>query len=192
VEGTVYKIIEPPFTLRFGEMSKPELREYYRWFLQMIPSRIAELTGAVKRTPGFEDWKSDFSPSSLDALGNWFGTQVETRARTEEELDELAAKLPLGVSNRELTNRTISLCVDIAMYLSQIVLQNNSALKWDQNRRAKKYIDYGQPVLVGFIDKIPINPVRVISTFAYGLNDKTYTGNRLREIYNSIQGIRLG
>ena len=185
MELVPYKTIEPPFTLKFTEMSKPELRHYYRWLLGMIPIRIGELAVAVKGTPGFESWAADFTPSSLDVLGNWFATQVETRPRSHEEMDELAANFAFPVSSRVLTNRTISLAVDIGMYLSQLFLRNNSSLRWDQLFRGKTYIDYGQPVLMGFIDKVPRNPIRVITTLAYGLINKTNTDNGLRAIYDS-------
>jgi hypothetical protein len=184
VEQVPYKTIEPPFTLNFKEMSKLELRDYYRWFLGIIANRLAELAGAVRGTPGFESWAADFTPSSLDALGNWFATEVETRPRTLEEMEELAAKSAFPMSSRVLTNRTISLAVDIGMYLSQVLLRNNSSLKWDQLFRGKTYIDYGQPVLIGFIDKVPRNPVRVITTLAYGLIDKAKPENGLRVIYD--------
>jgi hypothetical protein len=38
-----YQIIQPPFTLKFREMSKAELRDYYRWFHDCIPVRIWQL-----------------------------------------------------------------------------------------------------------------------------------------------------
>jgi hypothetical protein len=184
---TVYKTIQPPFTLKFWEMSKKELREYFRWFQEVIPERIAELASAVKSSPGFEDWKSDYTPASLNALGDWFATKVQTRLRTKDEVEEIAAESSLPRSARELTDDTISMAMDIAMYLSQVLLQNHPALKWDQAFGGKKYIDYGQPVLVGFSDGIPMNPVRVITTVAYGLVRGSYTGKTLREMYDKLQ-----
>ena len=35
-----YQIIQPPFTLKFREMSKEELKEYYKWFMAVMPNRI--------------------------------------------------------------------------------------------------------------------------------------------------------
>jgi hypothetical protein len=99
-------------------MSKKELREYFRWFQEVIPERIAELASAVKSSPGFEDWKSDYTPASLNALGDWFATKVQTRLRTKDEVEEIAAESSLPRSARELTDDTISMAMDIAMYLS--------------------------------------------------------------------------
>ncbi len=60
-----YKIIQPPFTLEFDEMSKKELTDYFQWFLGIMPDRINELSTAVRLTPGFEAWRPDKTPASL-------------------------------------------------------------------------------------------------------------------------------
>ena len=64
-----YKTIQPPFTLKFHEMSKKELKAYFEWFQEIMPERLAELASAMKASPGFGRWEPDFSPNSLDALG---------------------------------------------------------------------------------------------------------------------------
>jgi len=48
-----YGMIQLPFPLRFHEMPKKELEEYRTWFHQVSSARIAELTKAVKGTPGY-------------------------------------------------------------------------------------------------------------------------------------------
>jgi hypothetical protein len=181
-----YNIIQPPFTLKFREMSKKELQNYYHWFREVIPERINELTSAVRTSNSFEDWEPDYNPSSLNLLGKWFATQVQMRSRSQDEIDEITAKFPFPRSDRELTDRTISLAMDISMYLSQTLLRNNPLLDWDQPFGSKKFIDYGQPVLVGFMHGIPVNPVGVVTTLAYGLIRKTKTGMGLREMYDKL------
>ena len=49
-----YKVIQPPFTLKFREMSRKELTDYFQWLLGILPDRINELSNAVRLTPGFE------------------------------------------------------------------------------------------------------------------------------------------
>ena len=166
-------------------MSKKELRAYFKWFQEVMPGRSEELASAVKSSPGYEDWKADFSPNSLNSLGEWFATQIEVRPLTQEEIDEFNAKAPYPIerSNTELTNRTFSLAMDIGMYVSQVFLKNHPLLKWDQP--FKRSVDYGQPVLAPFHNgKVPLNPVRMVVTQAYGLRDGTRKGKYLREIYD--------
>jgi hypothetical protein len=179
-----YHIIQPPFTLKFREMSKTELKDYFRWFLNVIPERVNELANAVSQTPGFGAWQPDYTPASLDVLGEWFAAQVETRERTEGEVQDIENRspFPFDISGSELTNRTFSLAMDTGMYLSQVFLQNHPSLRWNQEFGYKKDIDYGQPVLIEF-GPSPFNPVQMMVTQAYGLASKNKTGKDLRRLY---------
>ena len=114
-----YKIIEPPFTLKFDEMSKQELKDYNTWFLNQIPERIAILEKAIHNTSGFEDWQKDYSPESLDKLGAWFFQQAEKRKRTKEEMKSIYKNMPdrlkdIEIDDWELTNRTFSILQSIS------------------------------------------------------------------------------
>lgn len=180
-----YSTIQPPFTLKFREMSKQELKDYFRWFFAVLPERTRGLAEAVTQTPGFEAWQPDLTAASLNALGEWFATQVEMRQRTQEERQEIASRsrFSIEIPNEELTNRTFSLAMDVGMYLSQVLLKNHPSLRWDQPFGNKRFIDYGQPVLIGF-GVVPFNPVRMLVTLAYGLMSKKETGQGLRNIYD--------
>lgn len=183
--NTKYEIIQPPFTLKFAEMSKKELADYFQWFMRVIPDRINELANAIRQTSGFEAWQPDKTPSSLNALGDWLSTHVETRERTQNELREIKSRSSyrFDVSGKELTNETVSLAMDTGIYVSQVFLHNCPSLRWNQPLGSKKFFDYGQPVLSEFIPA-PFNPVRMMVTLAYGLADKTWNGRRLRELYD--------
>lgn len=180
-----YSIIQPPFTLQFREMPKADLKAYFNWFLSQIPVRLPILELAVKETSGFENWSADFTPASLKALGEWYAAQVETRPRSQEELAEIKQNLSFSVpiSDRELTNKTFSLAIDVAMYLSEVLKRNFPSLRWDLILKDKRYADYGQPVLIGF-GSVPFNPVHIMIVLAYGLVNKTKSGARLLELYN--------
>jgi hypothetical protein len=180
-----YRTIQPPFTLRYREMSKPDLRAYYDWFMQVRPERIAELEAAVREAPSHSAWAADGSRGSLSLLGQWFVGQGETRPRTPEEIKaiRLQSSFPIDIPANELTNRTFSLAIDIGMYLGKVVETNVAGVSWDQPLKDKKFVDYGQPVIVG-LGPVPFNPVRVVITTAYGIADKQYTGEALLEVYD--------
>ena len=186
METIPYSAVRPPFTLKFREMPKKELREYYEWFHDVVPQRIDELASVVRSSAGFESWQPNYTPDSLNALGRWFATQVRTRPLTQEEQEGFAvgSSYPIERPPWELTDRTLSLAMDVGIYLSQVFLRNHPSLRWDQPLGNKKFVDYGQPVLVGFAGDVPLNPVRIVLTFAYGLAKKTDTGSGLRDIYN--------
>lgn len=180
-----YAILQPPFTLKLREMPKKELQRYFRWFMEVLPERVSGLAEAVRETPGFETWQPNCTPASLDTLGQWFAGQVETRRRTEKELQAIRSHLllPVDISGEELTNLTFSLAMDVGMYFSQVFLRNCPVLRWEQPLNDKKFADYGQPVLMGF-SNAPLNPVRIAVVLARSITNKKQTGSRLRELYD--------
>lgn len=183
-----YDPISFSFALNFDEKSKKELKPYYAWFTSIIPERLGVLTNTVKATPGVEDWKPDFTPESLNELGRWFANNVQTRLRTDEEKEEIYRRAPqwfraVSIESKELTDDTVSLAVDVGMYLSQVLLKNNETLFWDQHLARKDDVDYGHAVLRGF-GKLHFNPVRMAIALAYGIVHGRRTGDGLREIYD--------
>ena len=179
-----YTTIKPPFTLNFREMPKKELREYFDWFQGSLLSRLDILQKAVQETSGFADWQADLTPDSLVELGDWFATQVESRTRTPEEMQAIENRQShsIGLPREELTDRTFSLAMDIGMYLSQVFLKNNLALRWEQPLGNKKDVDFGQPVLIGF-GAAPFNPVRMLVTHSYGIAGKSSSVKSLGALY---------
>lgn len=113
----MYLVIQPPFSLRFFEMTKKELEAYRR-----------------KRSP--------------------------------EEMDDIRAKMtfPVEISEQVLSDKTLSLAVDVGMYFAQVVLKNVPGTHWGQPLGSKKFIDYGQPVIMGL--HTPLNPVRIATVTA--------------------------
>jgi hypothetical protein len=73
--------------------------------------------------------------------------------------------------------------MDVGMYVSRVLVTNNSSLKWEQPFGNKGFVDYGQPVLTGS-GGVPFNPVRMLVTLGYGLVSGKETGRGLRELYD--------
>lgn len=180
-----YTIIQPPFELKFREKSKKDLVAYRQWFHAVMPERIAELTKAVRSTAGSRNWEADLTPDSLGPLGEWFRGQVETRKRTDAEMGEIRSRLtfPIDVPGEELTSSSFSLAMDIGMYLGQVILRNLPGARWDQPLKNSKFVDYGQPVIMG-LGTVPLNPIRIAVTLAYAFAAREQAGDRLRELYD--------
>jgi hypothetical protein len=181
-----YAIIQPPFTLKFREMTKSELKDYFSWFMKVVPERIAGLETAVRESPAYSSWSADLSPESLVKLGDWFASEVEVRTRSRNEIDEVKSRLsfPIDVPGEELTNRSFSLAMDVGMYFSQVVLKNLPGTKWDQPLKNERFADYGQPVIMGF-GTVPLNPIRIVVTLAYALASGEQSGARLKALYDT-------
>jgi len=68
------------------------------------------------------------------------------------------------------------------MYLAATLLHGHPQLKWDQPLKDKRFVDFGQMVLLGF-GRVPLNPVRIAVTLCYGIASGQYGGARLKEVY---------
>ncbi len=173
-----------PATMAFTSMKKEDLNSFYAWFMTNLPYCIEELMQLVRSTTGFERWNPDYSVGSLGALGEWFATKVQKRDLTQAEIEQIKSRLtkPTDVGTWDLSDQTKSLAVYVGMYYGQVAIENNPGLKWEQQLGSKNLADFGQPVVTGS-HAISINPVRVASSFAFGLIDGTKKSDQLRKYY---------
>jgi hypothetical protein len=95
---------------------------------------------------------------------------VERRLRTPDEIAAIKGKTPFNfdVAEYELTNRTFSVAMDAGMYFGESLRYHYPHLEWQQPRKSKRDIDYGQMVLSGF-GQIVLNPVHNCVIFCYGV-----------------------
>jgi len=132
------------------------------------------------------DWQADYTPKSLEKLGQWFYEHVETRKRTEKEKETIYGKAPkwfksVKIKDWELTNQTFSLAIDIGMYLNRALEKNVPGLKWELVRKPKSDVDFQQPVLVG-TGNLVFNPTQILVTYAYGVARGSKEPERLKEL----------
>jgi len=180
-----FTTIYTPVTTAFASMTKKELSDFYDDFILNVPYCLDELIQDVWRTPGFESWSADFSPESLEVLGEWFVTKIKKRYLDLDEIEEVRSLTVSQVSSVgwDLADEEKSLAVQVGMYYGEVAIRNSSSLGWEQLKGSKKLADYGQPVITG-PGVIATNPVRVANAFAWGIADGSRTGSRLRETYD--------
>lgn len=180
-----YEVIQLPLPLnRLDAVARPELESFGRWFVDVIPSRISMIEAAVRATEGHESWRAALDPPSLRTLGLWFEGKVAARPKSEEELREAKAQLAFSVDvpEQQLTNETLSMAIDIGMYLGETVVRNADAARWQQSLTSRTMADYGRMVVVGLA--LPMDPVRILTTVAYGIVRRAKPANLLK-LYES-------
>lgn len=173
-----------PATMNFSMLTKKELKEFYEWFMLNLPYCIEELIQLVRTSPGFENWWADETPQSLDALGDWLSRKIQKHDLTTEEVFHVKNfyKGDVEVPSWELNEKSRSLAVYIGMYYGEVIIKNNPGLRWEQKLGRKSFADFGQPVISGG-RAVPINPVRVASSFACGVVSGKSAATGLREAY---------
>ena len=174
-----------PVTTDFVSMSAHDIKAFYEWFMLNKSYCLDELIQAVWQTPGYENWCADFSPESLDVLGEWLFFMINAKHQsTKTELDKSKGLSDVnGLETDGLSNEEKSLAVLVGMYYGEVAVRNNPGLNWVQLKGNKKQADYGQPVIAGPA-ALHTNPVRVSNAFACGIADGSRTGSRLRETYD--------
>ncbi len=168
--------------------NKKKLREYNAFYHAMLPEKVDSLIKRVESTPGYEDWKGDYTPESLKRLGAWLKPRIETCLQTEENI-EIEKKInyhpliKIEVSPTTITDETFWLVVAIGMYFGLVFLkQYPNDLSWTQNLTARHYVDYGQPVIKGF-GRVELNPVSVVHIIMAQLLDNRETEDAFYNIY---------
>jgi len=170
-----YQLFVPPLSMDFQVMKPKQAQEYLDWFICQIPIRIEQLNNL---TADLYKVNLNSTPASLLELDKWFSAQVEMRAKTEAELAEDKASLPswlhADITDEIFTQRTFSICVDIAIYFAEVLRRQNLSLHWDFVRKPKIDADFHQPVLISLSGKMHLNPIRIVTVIAL----KTESGNR--------------
>jgi hypothetical protein len=183
-----YEKIKPPFVVHFGSMDNAHARMYFEWFLEQIPTRIDILCSYIHLENSFADWSPDFQPQSLKNLGKWFCEHVKTRSRTEQEMTRLSSNSPgwfikyFEIPTEDLSFETYSFAIDIGMYFGCTIEKNIPGLVWKPVLSQKKNIHFQQPVIVGK-GKAQLNPVSIVTTYAYGISQGISGQDRLYELY---------
>jgi len=180
-----YKLFDPPFRLDFAEMSPGQAGRYFDWFIEHKSLRIEELRRLVSREKQGQD-PLDYSRASLAALGAWFDTQIRTRPLRPDELARDRADAPAWLHEylptATFTPRTLSICMDAAIYIAEVMRRHHPMLRWDFIRAPKSSADLHQPVLVPFLNS-HLNPFRIMIVIAGKVNGGKSAATELPETF---------
>lgn len=147
-------------------MNEEELKDYYRWFLDILPTRIDILERSIKSTPGFESFNADFSVNSLEKIGQW-----------------AKKKLRKKFFRKSLTTESYSVAVDMGMYFAKTMINNLDGVKWHHSIDVRRNTaDYGQPVLANF-EPASCNPIRLLIVYCYDLVENKKTEKDLEKLF---------
>jgi hypothetical protein len=73
--------------------------------------------------------------------------------------------------------------MDVGVYFSQVFVTNHPSLRWEQPMGSKRFVDYGQPMLVNFgatgSKPLGMNPIAIVLASAYGIARRGAANNSL-------------
>ncbi len=171
-------------------MTRAEARQFFEWFVSQSASRQKILSEYMRETGG-DCEKLDYTPESLVSLWAWAVAHVQARRLTGDEIEALSKSTPswfkdVDHDNRELTEETISISVDVGYYLAEVFLRRYPRLKWGLWTKGKKSYDYHRPVIRGIIGgkyEIPLDPSGIVQTCAWHAIRGKHNIQKLYEIY---------
>lgn len=72
----------------------------------------------------------------------------------------------------------------MGLLLATILQQENPGLMWDIVRKPKSDWSYNNPVLVGFCDGVPFDPVQISISQAFSVLAGTKDGTAWRQVFD--------
>lgn len=175
----------------FFELTSKQAKEYFLWYTSEIPNRIALLWEYMKQErPETEPF--DYSPESLLPLWEWYEQKIEQVPMTAEEIERRVRVFPkyleseIRKNTKKFTDETLSLALDISIYLGEVVVKNYPHLRWNYRTRPKREISTYRPVIDGLNNKMKLEPSR--SLFVLTIEStKEKNPTRLYDLYRNCE-----
>jgi len=155
----VYQLFTLPYGFDFREQRTEDANKNVRAFINRISERMRALKELVKLE--LPAWDANLSEDSLVLLGRWYGNHVEERSITLDERSKLAISMGkkwafLADVGIQFTEMTLSVGLDIAVYLGECIRVRCPATRW---ARGGKKTCLNEPVLMGFDSGDEFSPV---------------------------------
>lgn len=185
----------------FEGLSTADAEAFVAEFIARIPLCVRSLEARVKATDGFERWRANYSPRSLDLLTKWVQVRLFMRPMTAAERRMGWQPLrPLPNWKRKaleqeplphkevLTDRTIGILVEIGMYIGEMLRRESPLLVWTRNNDVRG-ARYNEPFLMWRKD-YGFFPIDFLRGWAYRQRERAPTAMSLRRFYeNWVQKI---
>lgn len=182
-----YNIINnlPEGAFDHSNQDAKQLRAFREWFFENKELRLKELQNAYY---AFCRKYLDFTPESLKDLGEFFLHAIDKEKKSPEEYTSQRTQLPVDIPIPEyrMSLRSLSLIVDAGIYWGEVMIRNHKNMYWQQYiTNNKRIFDRGYMIITlnnhGL--KSAVNPIHINRIAGEGIADKTYTPDRMYELY---------
>lgn len=188
-----YDILIPKLGKNIFALNEEEAAEYFRWFMEKVPERVAYVSKICAAELGIGKEKMDCSPESLLLLWKWFRRRAETEPVMRTDAEKSSEKFPGNIWNnkRQLTLETEYMIRDIGMYLGETFEKNNPNIYWTFYTKPSRDFFVNHPLLKGFVDRtfgnpceVCFEPIHMAHVQAAKIINKTSSDTDLLKIYN--------
>lgn len=185
-----YEMLKIPWTLEepYAEMSKEGAKEFFEWLNQNVDYRLGQLDLLVKLSG--ESFSLDYSPESLLPLGHLLKRVLRIRKKTDAEMKILVERVPEWLKETvksqdiELTEQSLSIAFDLAIYFSYVLMKADKRIKWKMYTKASKLnINRNQLILTG-TTKLECNPIMSVKLICFQIAKGKEKPDALINFYN--------
>lgn len=184
-----YEIAVPPFDRLIDEFTSKMAKDYFDWYMEMIPSRIQYLSEVHLRHTKNNGNKLDYSPESLIDLWDWFIDIAEIEKTPSKNIKKLRKDLKglpdsfvehvVRENEDRFTLLTEYIIRDIGMYMGEVLVKTSDQLSWSYFTKPKNLMHVNTPLLKGFIDDsfdppfpLTFEPIHMVGVQASKIFDK--------------------
>jgi hypothetical protein len=160
-----------------------EAEEYYFWFNSIRKERLTYLLSKVLETSDLE-----YSRSRMDVFQYFFSKNIYTKDRDEVEVNSIIESLPPWMNSDSLNihvefiEPTISICLDLAIWLGQLLIDEIPGCHW-AFEKDKKFAHYGRPVIMKLHHKGIVDPIVSMGVLMEQIYKNEAKDNRISELY---------
>lgn len=163
----IFELESPVKKDSFDDFSKEEAVIYFQWYTENICERIQHLQNYIDLDNPLI--KLDFSVASLVSVWEWYEKKIKVEHYKKRELKKEAKKYPdwlreeILSDNTKIAINTLAVCDDLAVYFAEVLRRENAdTLYWGYFTKPKNRMSVNEPVLLGFVKEIEMNPRRVL------------------------------
>ena len=156
-----------PLNLILRHENIKELQSYAEFFFAEKEERLEGLVDRISSDLKISKSVLDFSENSLAIIDTWLVKHIECVKLSEEEYEWKRKNIPdyIEIDDWIFSSKTFSDIINIGIYLGETIIHKYPYLKWEQDLKNRKYIDYGHMVIkLGKADMNPIWLVHVLCT----------------------------
>ena len=188
-----YNILVPNIGKHIYELSEAEAADYFAWYVDVVPQRVAYLAEICAKEYGVSEEKLDCSPESLLIIWKWFRRRAKTEStKLPKETKQSSCLTHRRASQtRQLTLETEYVLRDIGMYLGETIRKNCPNIYWSYYTTPKRDFFVNYPLLKGFIDRsfgspqeVCFEPIHMARMQALKIIDRTSKDDDLFNLYN--------
>ncbi len=188
-----YDILIPQLNKNIFQLNEKEAADYFVWFMEKIPERVAYLSKVCATELRIPEEKMDCSPESLVLLWKWFLRRAKTEpvVQAESEVERKRFLNSILKSEQQLTLETEYILRDIGMYLGETFRKNNPNVYWTYYTKPRRDFFVNHPLLKGFVDRTfdkpfeaSFEPIHMAHVQAVKIMKKASKETDLLNIYN--------